>query len=123
MSFKINYLDNTVIATFEKEIKKDELIHAFVEITENVRISKLSKIIYDCSATEYYTPPKDYLKILQMVTQYTSSWNGKVDFICVTKQPDLVAMVQSIISHQDKLVWNYYLFHSMKELKALDFVA
>ncbi|GAB1309455.1 hypothetical protein KH5_21380 [Urechidicola sp. KH5] len=120
MSFKINYLDNSVIATFEKEIKKDELIHAFVEIIETVRISKLSKIIYDCTATEKYTPPIDYLEKLQIVTQYTSSWNSNVDIICVTAQPDLASMVKSIMKHQDKLVWSYHLYENMDEIEFLN---
>lgn len=118
MSFKIDFLDSKVIATFSEDLKEGEITTAFLEIVDTIDIKEISHIIFDCSKAIDYAFPKDYMTRVKVVTHFSTAWNSNVNMIFVTTNSQVKYMVTGFMNHDEDLKWTYHLFENLKE--ALD---
>ena len=112
MSFKINFLDNKVIATFSNEVHKDDIRNAFLYVVENGNIKKLKHIIFDYTITTEYSIPEDFLETVQVFTKFSQTWNTNINAITVATNENLRFVSKEVIKNSQKLdlLWNYILF-------------
>jgi hypothetical protein len=120
MSYKIDYSKDKVIATFGEKIKESEITETFIEIIDTINIININAIIFDCSKTIDYTSPADYMSRVLVLTRFSTTWNSKLDFICVTTNKEIILMMTDIMNHDQDLKWKYLLFEKKEE--ALQFL-
>jgi hypothetical protein len=120
MNYKIDYSKDKVIATFGEKIKESEITETFIEIIDTINIININAIIFDCSKTIDYRIPPDYMSRVVVLTQFSTTWNSKLDVICVTTNKEIILMMTDIMNHDQDLKWKYLLFEKKEE--ALQFL-
>lgn len=114
MNYKIDFLDTDIFVSFN-DLKEDEIIDAFIEITDTIDIKKIKNIIFDCTNATNYTSPKNYLKKAKIVTLFSVEWNSKITIVFVATNPIVRKMVSDFINHKDILKWKYMLFDDLDQ--------
>jgi len=117
MSFKLDFKIEQVTATFTNVVEENEIQNAFLEIIDTIQISKLKHIVLDFSDIVSYVIPKDYMKTLKMITQFSATWNTNVKVIIVATNTEIRTVASSIIEHQEDHIWEYQLFEDLESAK------
>ena len=114
MSSKIDFLKSKVIATFGERIEESEITDTFLKIIDTIDIKSINAIIFDCCKTIDYTIPADYMSRVRVVTQFSTTWNSKIDFIYVTTNKEIIHMMSDIMNHDQDLKWKYHIFENLE---------
>lgn len=116
MSYKTDYYEDKIIATFTGNIEKNEIRYSFLEILENVSIKKIKHLIYDYSGVENYEVPDDILDTVKNYTKFSETWNNKVNIIAVGTHQNVQKAANIIIENRKNLdlIWDYLLFEDME---------
>ena len=117
MSFNIDFLQKKIIVTFNNPYEKGDIRNSFINITENINLKKIDHLIYDYSNIKSFSTPKEYIKILKLLTKFSTSWHNNLNILCIAKNIDLRNMITTIIGYNKNLdlKWNYMLFKNLEE--------
>ncbi|OIQ38257.1 MAG: hypothetical protein BM563_06450 [Bacteroidetes bacterium MedPE-SWsnd-G1] len=114
MSFELKFLKDRVIANFEGEVKAYEIKDAFIDIVENVSIKKLDLLIFDFTEIISYTPPKDYLETLRLITLFSSTWNPQIKVAIIALETNIRMVMNEVIKRQEEFTWEFKLFDNLE---------
>jgi len=115
MSYKINYFEKKVIATFKSDIGESDIKKAFLEVVENSNIKKLKSIIFDYTNITSYTITNDFVNTVKIYTRFSTAWNENINAIAVATNENIKNINLELAKHKDKLIWNYMLFENLDE--------
>ena len=110
MSFELNFLKDRVTANFSSDVKAYEIKDAFLEIVENVNIKKIDFLMFDFTKTISYTPPKDYMETLKLITLFSSTWNPQIKVAIIASEPNIIMVMNEVIKLQEEFTWEFKLF-------------
>lgn len=114
MSFKLNFLKDRVVATFENDVLENEIKNAFIELVDSVSIKKIKFLIFDFSGIESYHIPKDYMETLKMITLFSSTWNTEIKVAIIATNPNIKTVVNGILEKQEDFAWKFNLFKEIQ---------
>ena len=110
MSFELNFLKDRVTANFSSDVKAYEIKDAFLEIVENVNIKKIDFLMFDFTKIISYTPPKDYMETLKLITLFSSTWNPQIKVAIIASEPNIIMVMNEVIKLQEEFTWEFKLF-------------
>lgn len=114
MNYQINYFKEKVVIKYHKNVVKDELKFAFLDITEIADFEILKYIVHDFSTVESYvnTNVENYIEKANLITHFYATWNTNIKIITIATNTEIRTMFSEIIKNSKKLIWEHFLFEN-----------